>query len=283
MPLTKHFLQKSKFVLAIVAATLLLTPARSYAETKTAQSGKVKAEFSYQLGENGTYTNQRLKIMRAGQTILDTALPVESEFERPIFKEVNDKTQSGFQIRNLDKDTEPEIITDFYTGGAHCCTYSLIYSYKTDKKQYTQIKHFWGNGGYRFSDLDKDGVPEFSSRDDRFAYAFTAYAASAYPLQIWQYRDGKMVDITRQYPKQIYAHAYQLWQFFEEQRKSGIDPQGFNIKGILAAYLGDKYLLGQSEDGWKRVRQVYKLSNREEYFQELQKFFQENGYTTNSR
>jgi putative intracellular protease/amidase len=59
MALIKHFLQKSKFVLAIVAATFLLTPARSYAETKTAQSGQVKAELSYQPGENGTYKNHR--------------------------------------------------------------------------------------------------------------------------------------------------------------------------------------------------------------------------------
>lgn len=283
MFLLKHFLQTSKFVLGVVAATVLLTPAPSYAEVKTAESGQVKAQISYQPGANGTYKNQRLKIIRAGQTVLDTALPVESEYDRPLFKDGNDGFPAGFQVQNIDKVSEPEIITDFYTGGAHCCIYSLIYGYKPDKKQYSQIKHFWGNGGYSFRDLDQDGTPEFYSRDDRFAYAFTSYAASAYPLQVWQYRDGKMLDVTRQYPRQIYDNAYQLWKLFEEQRKAGIDPQGLNVKGILAAYLGDKYLLGQGEDGWKRVRQVYKLSNREQYFRDLQKFLQENGYTANSR
>src|SRR5712691_5346949 len=56
---------------------------------------------------------------------------------------------------------------------------------------------WWGNAGYRLVDLDHDGRPEFRSGDDRFAYAFTAFAASAWPVRIWHFDHGRMRDVTR--------------------------------------------------------------------------------------
>jgi len=243
----------------------------SSAETIAGQSGKVRAEISYDKPEEYQYKNVRLQIKRAGKTVLDKKLPQESEYDRPVggFNE----QESKLPVLDLDGNKEPEVVADFFTGGAHCCTYSLIYRYDSKSQKYIQIRHEWGNGGYRFKDVDKDGLPEFESRDDRFAYAFTAYAASAYPLQIWQYRQGKMVDVTRRYPKLIYAHAADLWKTYTEIRQQGDDGRGF-----LAAYLADKYLLGQGEDGWKRVRQAYTKSDRHQYFADLRKFLRETGY-----
>ncbi len=175
---------------------------------------------------------------------------------------------------DLDGDKEPEVIADFFTGGAHCCTYSHIYRYDSKAQQYKKIRHEWGNGGYIIKDLDKDGLPEFRSRDDRFAYAFTSYAASGYPLQIWQYRQGRMVDVTRRYPKLIASDAAQLWKTYREIRNE-VD----NGKGFLAAYLADKYMLGQGQDGWQRVKQAYKGRDRAQYFADLRKFLRETGYS----
>jgi hypothetical protein len=182
-------------------------------------------------------------------------------------------TDNKLPILDLDGNKEPEVIADFFTGGAHCCTYSLIYRYDSKFQQYKRIRQEWGNGAYRLQDLDKDGLPEFNSRDDRFAYAFTAYAASGYPLQIWQYRQGKMIDVTRRYPKLIFNHASELWQTYTQLRQQGDDGKGF-----LAAYLADKYLLGQGQDGWQRVQQAYKKSDRAQYFAQLRKFLRESGY-----
>jgi hypothetical protein len=243
----------------------------SSAETIAGQLGNVRAEISYDKPEEYQYKNVRLQISRAGKTVLDKKLPQESEYDRPVggFNE----QESKLPVLDLDGNKEPEVVADFFTGGAHCCTYSLIYRFDNKSQKYTQTRHEWGNAGYRFNDVDKDGLLEFESRDDRFAYAFTAYAASGYPLQIWQYRQGKMVDVTRRYPKLIYAHAADLWKTYTEIRQQGDDGRGF-----LAAYLADKYLLGQGEDGWKRVRQAYKKSDRNQYFADVRKFLRETGY-----
>jgi hypothetical protein len=58
----------------------------------------------------------------------------------------------------------------------------------------------FGNYGYRLVDLDRDGLPELSAYDERFLYAFTAYVVSAAPPRITQYRNGRLVDVTRRFP-----------------------------------------------------------------------------------
>ncbi|QLE58435.1 hypothetical protein [Nostoc sp. TCL26-01] len=253
--------------LAIVGATSVITDTAK-AETITGQLGNIRAEISFDKPEEYQYKNVRLQIIRAGKTVLDQKLSQENEYDKPIGGLFTDK----IPVLNLDGDKEPEVIADFFTGGAHCCVYSLIYRYDRTSGQYKSMRQEWGNGGYRLQDLDKDGIPEFDSRDDRFAYAFTSYAASAYPLQIWQYRQGKMVDVTRRYPKLIANHASELWKEYNKIKQQD------DGKGFLAAYLADKYLLGQGQDGWRRVQQVYRKSDKAQYFAQLRKFLRETGY-----
>ncbi|WP_017715900.1 hypothetical protein [Kamptonema formosum] len=273
-------LRKSLAFLAFSAAIMAANQAA--AEVKTAESGNVRADLSYQQ-QDYRFSNVRLRITRAGKTVSDQPVPVESEYDRPLAAMGGGGRNAGFQVQDLDGDKEPEVIVDFYTGGAHCCTYSLIYRSDSAKSPHTYLKHPWGNVGYTLRDLDRDGLPEFNSGDDRFAAQFTAYAGSRFPVQIWQYRQGKMSDVTRQYPQQIYSQAYQLWQDFQQAQKNGTDAEGLAVKGILAAYVADKYLLGQGEDGWQKVRQAYRLRNREQFFSDLQKFLKETGYIRNSR
>ncbi|WP_026734004.1 hypothetical protein [Fischerella sp. PCC 9605] len=268
----RSFITQSLIGLAILSGTAISTTSVR-AEVIAGQSGNVRAEISYEQPQEYQYKNVQIKIVREGKTVLDQKLPQDSEYDRPIGALLDENDRDKLPVLDVDGDKEPEVIADFFTGGAHCCTYSLIYRYDAKAKQYKKIRHEWGNGGYRLIDLDKDGLPEFESRDDRFAYAFTAYAASGYPLQIWQYRQGKMIDVTRRYPKLIYNHAFELWQTFLSARK-----EGDNGKGFLAAYLADKYMLGQGQDGWQKVKQAYKGRDRTRYFADLRKFLRETGY-----
>jgi hypothetical protein len=252
----------------IGAASVISVPAQ--AESFTGQSGNVRAEVSFDKPQEYQYKNVRLRIVRAGQTVLDKTLPQDSEYDRPVGGIFSDK----IPVVDLDGDKEPEIIANFYTGGAHCCTYSLIYRYDRTSGQYRQIRHEWGNGAYKLEDLNRDGIPEFNSRDDRFAAAFTAYAASGYPLQIWQYRQGKMINVTRRYPKLIASDAAKLWKDYNDIKRQGHDGKGF-----LAAYLANKCLLGQGQEGWRQVQRVYTKSDRTQYFKDLRKFLKETGYS----
>ncbi|HEY9805201.1 MAG TPA: hypothetical protein V6D04_01425 [Candidatus Obscuribacterales bacterium] len=266
--------------LGILSATLLPVSAAT-ATTKTAQAGNVKAELSYQKAntEFTQFNDLRLKVTRAGKALLNQPLP-DSEGNWPLVALDTDwgkeNAQAAFQVRDLDADREPEVLIDLFTGGAHCCTYSLIYRYNPRTQTYSSDRYEWGNGGYRLQDLDKNGIPEFQGRNDAFAYAFGSYAGSGYPLQIWQYRQGKMLDVTRQYPKLVYNDAYFWWQTFQQNRNDGVEYG----KGPLSAYLADKYLLGQGQDGWQKVQQAYKGPDRQQYFTDLRRFLQQTGYSS---
>jgi hypothetical protein len=82
-----------------------------------------------------------------------------------------------------------------------------------------------------------------------------------------------MVDVTRKYPKLVRANALEHWQSYQRAKQEDAE-----VKGLLTAYLADKYLLGESADGWKRVKQVYKAKDREQYFAAVRKFLRETGY-----
>ena len=50
---------------------------------------------------------------------------------------------------------------------------------------------YWGDASFGLRDLDGERLPELSRTDDRFRlYAFTSYAGSALPVQVWRYRAG---------------------------------------------------------------------------------------------
>jgi hypothetical protein len=94
----------------------------------------------------------------------------------------------------------------------------LIYHYDSAQKRYVSLEHSWEYrpGMPSIVDLDHNGIPAFKSIDTRFAYTFGGYAGAAYPIQIWQYQQGQMVDVTRHYPKLVSEQVSELWERLEE-------------------------------------------------------------------
>ncbi|HEY9807409.1 MAG TPA: S-layer homology domain-containing protein, partial [Candidatus Obscuribacterales bacterium] len=211
-------------------------------ETQTAEAGNVQVKLTYQPRES-LADNFWIQISRGGQTVLEAAVPPDEGLRR----------LSNLEVRDVDGDSEPEVIVDLFSGGAYCCTSSYLYGYNAAQATYRPMKQFWGSPSYRLEDLDADNVPEFVSGDYRFDAQFTAHAASGLPIQIWQYRRSQMQNVTRKYPKLIYEDAVQQWQNYTFTKDYGASA----TRGFLAAYLADKHLLGQGQEGWQLVQQAY--------------------------
>jgi hypothetical protein len=241
-------------------------PSKLMDEVIMIQNGNIKAELFYQK-EDFKLKNLRLKIVRSGKTLLDQVVPRKSEFDK--------LGERSFSVIDLDGDQEPEVIVNLFTGGAHCCFYSLIYRYQASQPKYTNNEFFWGDGAAipQIIDLDGDEVPEFKSRDARFAYAFTSYSNSVFPLQVWQYRQGKMNDVTRSYPRYIKANIDANLQWLQKLRSEKREE-----KGAFAAYLADKYLLGEAKDGWQYLQKEYQGKDSKQYFTDLRNFLQKTNY-----
>lgn len=147
--------------------------------------------------------------MRAGKTVLDTRL---RGLQRPGVR------VRRVVVRDLEADREPEVVLDVYTGGAYCCTESLVYRSLPSARTYRRSVHDWGNVGYRIVDLDRNGRPERRSADDRFAYAFTPFVASMFPLRVVRFDHGRTADVTRRFPALVAADADRLWRAYPGAR-----------------------------------------------------------------
>jgi len=261
---------------------LLALPAAAVAKTETAASGPVTATLSYDVDSSGfDASNVRLAIARAGATVFDRAVP-EPCRQCAVVPAGLQSGVDSLTIKDLDGDGEPEVLFDMYTGGAHCCSFTWIYRF--DGGTYAGTPAVWGNAGYTLADLDHNGTLELRSFDDSFAYEFTDYADSAFPPLIYSYRAGALTDVTRSFPKLVSADAkVQLRRYKRLHRRR-------DIRGVVAAYVADEYLLGHPARGLKLAN----LANRRHdlnglghgdtwprngrFISTLKKFLKKNGY-----
>jgi hypothetical protein len=230
-------------VAAAIAALLLPARADDGRVTQRVSTGTVTAVLTY-MQQAGAVRGPELQISRAGRVVHDEQLRRVGCPDCPGWR-----FAGGLVLRDLDADGEPELAVDVYTGGAHCCTYSLLYRYDAASGRYAASVRAWGNAGYVLSDLDRDGRPELASRDDRFAAAFTPYAASASPLRVWRYERGRLIDVTRRFRAELERDSAVLWRDYLRARRR----EPHDVRGLLAAWCAEQVLLGRAPEAWRRL------------------------------
>jgi hypothetical protein len=270
----------------VVAAMVAVMPAAASAKlkTETVANGAVKAVLTYKVGPGlFNVSGTHLAIVRSGVTLLDTDVPEPCNGCGIMPAGSGGGSAKSLQVADLDGDGEPEVLLDIFTGGAHCCLDTWIY--RLAGTSYIGTPAQWGDVGYALKDLNRDGIPELKSADDRFAYAFTSFAESWFPPMVWQFRAGKLTDVTRNYPALIRADVKQTLQLYHSKHRRTLD-----LRGVIAAYVADQYLLGHGSAGWKLVRSARKLGlvnglgkgdpwpHGARYVRSLRKFLRRNGY-----
>ena len=268
--------------LLLALALLCAFPGAALAKSETASSGAVTATLTYDIGSYPLdATNVRIAITRAGATLLDTAVPDPCNSCAVVPAGLSSGS-SSLTIRDLDGDGEPEVLFDMYTGGAHCCSNTWIYRFTGSS--YSGTPAIWGDVGYTLADLDGNGVPELRSLDDRFAYAFTDYADSAFPPMIFSFKAGVLTDVTRNFPALVKKDAARQLRLYRKYRHSR------DVRGVVAAYVADKYLLGRAAGGRRFLAVALKRHDLKgfgrgdtwprngAYVRALKKFLRRNGY-----
>jgi S-layer homology domain len=234
----------------------------AFTQTQRVQGELVLAQLSYQK-QDFVYRDLRLTVVRGGKTIVEQTLSVREE-----------PRNVGFKFIDLDGDVEPELVVDFFAPAPRCCSYSLIYRYVPQQNRYVPMEYGWDAQPPQLKDLDLDGLPEFEGYNTQFANNFaTRYEEASYPRQIFQYRQGELFDVTRQYPDLVQLNAWRLWDEYQERLAVGAD-----VQGVLAAYLVDKYTLGEGDEGWQILRETYQGSDRDRFFSRLETLLSQMGY-----
>jgi hypothetical protein len=230
-----------KGTIAPLACLAVLVPGASGAaaattittKTLTRTEGQVAATLSWQQGAT-TFSGLHLTIQRAGVVAYDA--PVSSSACDPCALEDFRGAPPKLEVVDLEGDGEPVVLVRLYTGGAHCCSVLQLLRYAAGG--YVLSERDFGDPTPRVADVAGDYRLELESADDRFAYAFTSYAFSGLPIQIWRFSNGRLIDATRQFPAAVKADAKIWWRRFRSERR-----HGFGL-GFIAAWAGDEELLG---------------------------------------
>jgi hypothetical protein len=142
-------------------------------------------------------------------------------------------------LRDVWGDAAAEAVVDVYTGGAHCC-FDVLVAFTNGSLRGKLVEHNFGDPGY--SVVRRDGAAQFETADDRFAYAFTAFAASGLPVQVLALSPkGRFADVTSTRLDLVRKDIAQWWGAYVAERGK---PNG-DIRGVLAAWCADQYRLGQ--------------------------------------
>lgn len=148
-------------------------------------------------------------------------------------------------LQDLDKNGINEVVIRTFSGGAHCCTNHIIYTWDNTQFIKTETGYLDGNGG-GFEDINGDGTLEFLTYDNSFLYKFSSYAGSFPPSLIYNFEKGKLNNITRNHPKILRETLQRMYEAIKERQKDD-----YEINGVLAGYVAQKILLGEYEEGWK--------------------------------
>jgi hypothetical protein len=191
------------------------------------------------------YRDTRLTIRRAGRPVHSARVPGCRGCD--VWPAYQGRRKS-VSVRDLDRDGEPEVVVEGYTGGAHCCL--ILYAYRWNGRRYAARQLNGASAGYRWADLDGDRRPEWISADARFEARFTAYANSVSPIRILTYRNGAFVAVTRSFPDAIRRDERDAWAIYRRNRRDR------DVRGALAAWAADKYLLGEGDEVWPALEEA---------------------------
>lgn len=237
------------FACLAAAALLAAAPGASAAPKKqTAKLGAVKATFSFDEASSGAlrYSNLNLVIRRRGKVAFDGPVQVGQGTGPAATR------GRSVSVRRLDAGREPEVILKLYTGGAHCCTLSVIY--RRTSKGYKAVQRDWADAGYRVRNVGGSARPEFLTADARnFAYRYASFADSLFPIQVLRYHRGRFRDVTRRFPRLIRRDLRRQERAYRDR----VRMKGYP-RGALAAVVADHYLLGRGAAARALLRKALK-------------------------
>jgi hypothetical protein len=231
-------------LVALLALALAVPAARAASpQSQTATRGAVTATHTYTQMPDGLFENVGLKIVRGGRQLLDQDLGALC----PLCLGAGPRGTPALHVRNLDgaANLEPEVYTELWTGGLHCCTELVFSRLADDGTHYESIVRDFGDAGDRVADLDGDGTAEIVSADPRFSERFVPFVVSGAPIQILQYDHGSLGDVTRRFPARVRSDL-RVWRKLVARQKRRRDGE---LRGVVAPYVADECLIGRCAVG----------------------------------
>ncbi len=235
-----------KGLLALAAAALLpIASAQAdgfNAGTETAVSGTTTATLSWDHGELGPQ-NTTLTISRAGAVAFQRQIPEVCGSDCSL----SAADGSSFQVVDLDRDGEPEVLlqTD---NSLDCCATMGIFDFRPATGTYGELTQASGSS-FQIEDADGDGHQEIVTTDARLK---SLLGTVFLPVRVFKFERpggvGRLRDATRSFKKLIREDAAEQKGVFKL-----LTHNDFSAPHVIGAYVADEYLLGRGSVGLKEM------------------------------
>lgn len=160
--------------------------------------------------------------------------------------------RANFAVVKLDaSQPDHQVLFSSFSGGAHCCTSLTMLELKDGAWRATHFGQWDGDVPAVPTDLDGDGIKEFTFVDQAFLYAFESYAGSWAPTVIKTVRDGRVVDVSDE------ARFRSIYRRELPQMREAC---GQRANGACAAFVATSARVGEIDQAWS-----YMLSSYDQY------------------
>lgn len=166
-------------------------------------------------------------------------------------------------------DGVPELIVETYTGGAHCCFGVTVISLGATATKIMETRP--SNCGGQFTDLNGDGVLEYVTCDDIFAYTYCPFAGSPMVKAILAYApETGYGPASPRFADEYSADLAALTTQAETALPGAFGEWDNTTKcGVLPLVLALLYS-GQPEQAWSELARVYTYPDAAAFRQEIE-------------
>lgn len=151
----------------------------------------------------------------------------------------------GFCLARFAGSAAPVALEGTFGGGPHCC-WALRALGRGTADRLSTTQHGFGDVPAVLHDVG--GATVVVSGDDRFSYAFSSYAESAWPVLALTYRSGAFVNVTSTSRGLVKADARHWWASYKAHPARPFGP--------LAAWAADQCELGSSARAWATLTRL---------------------------
>ena len=246
-----------------IAATQEAMPTPTFVDTLTPTS--IPTPTIEMMGIGGNYTLETERNI-AGYTIrlwkdyeedfFFTDMVTISALNQPqIYLEyVTDVDWSGTDITG---EGHPDLVVQQYSGGAHCCFHTEIVDLGEQPMRVLDLP--WSNCFGEMKDLNNDGLPEYVTCDDSFAYYYCSFASSPMVTAVLQYEPAikAYLPVSNLYPELFYDNLARVQELAAYGTEWGNDSWDDTNKCTVLPLVLDYLYMGQIEQAWNALYQYY--------------------------
>jgi hypothetical protein len=171
--------------------------------------------------------------------------------------------------KDITGEGHPDVIVERYSGGAHCCFSTAVYDLGPALTKVLETPE--SNCSGRFDDLDGDGVFEFVTCDDLFAYAYCPFAGSPMVKVILRYEPGRGYGPAS--PR--FAHLYEgdiaeHTQLAEKTKPGEMGEWDGTTKCAVLPMVLDYLYAGMADRAWEEINRLYPYDDVKSFYAEIE-------------